>query len=85
MEFFIYVINPLLFLPLLFLTGVVMATIPLVAYIVTATIIVTLAIPSTRTSATTYVSNNFTMVAPYPRGKRKQAARVEQRSTRTGH
>jgi hypothetical protein len=63
MEFFIYVVNPLLFLPLLVLTGVVMATIPLVAYIVTAAIIVTVAIPSTRTTATTYVSNNLTMVA----------------------
>jgi len=63
MEFFIYVINPLLFLPLLVLTGVVMATIPIFAYLVTAVIIVTMAIPGLRTTATTYVSNNLTMVA----------------------
>ena len=63
MEFFIYVINPLLFLPLLVLTGIVMATIPIFAYFVTAVIIVTIAVPSLRTTATTYVSNNLTMVA----------------------
>jgi len=63
MEFFIYAINPTLFLPLLILTGVVIATIPIIAYFVTAAIVVTLAIPSLRTTATTYVSNNLTMVA----------------------
>lgn len=62
-EFFIYVISPLLFLPLLVLTGVVMATIPIVAYLLAAVIIVTMALPSLRTTATTYVSNNLTMVA----------------------
>src|SRR5207244_12642326 len=41
MEFFIYAINPLLFLPLLVLTGLVMATIPIIAYFVTAAIVVT--------------------------------------------
>ena len=63
MEFFIYVINPILFLPLLVLTGVVMATIPIIAYFVTAVVIVTMSIPDLRTTATTYVSNNLTMVA----------------------
>ena len=63
MEFFIYAINPTLFLPLLVLTGIVMATIPIIAYLVTAAVILTMAIPSLRTTATTYVSNNLTMVA----------------------
>ena len=63
MEFFIYAINPLLFLPLLVLTGIVMVTTPIIAYVVAAAIIVTVAIPSLRTTATTYVSNNLTMVA----------------------
>jgi poly-beta-1,6-N-acetyl-D-glucosamine synthase len=63
MEFFIYVINPILFPVFIALTALVVITIPLIAILVAAGALVAALVPSLRTSASTYLSNNITMLA----------------------
>jgi poly-beta-1,6-N-acetyl-D-glucosamine synthase len=63
MEFFIYVFNPMLFPVFLIMTSLVMITIPVLGYIVLAGLVVCTIVPSLRTSASTYLSNNITMLA----------------------
>ncbi len=63
MEFFLYIVNPLFFPILVVLTGLVVITIPLVAYLIALGIVVVVAVPSLRTTASTYLSNNITMLA----------------------
>ncbi|HEX9196992.1 MAG TPA: glycosyltransferase [Candidatus Bathyarchaeia archaeon] len=63
MEFFIYVINPLLFPLFLALTVTLVATSLLVAILVGVGLVVVAAVSSLRTAATTYLTNNLTMLA----------------------
>ena len=63
MEFFLYAVNPLFFLPFLALTGLVMASSLLLTFLVVAAIAVVAILPSLRTVAITYLSNNLTMLA----------------------
>jgi poly-beta-1,6-N-acetyl-D-glucosamine synthase len=62
MEFFIYVINPIIFPVFLFLTGWVIATNLIVALLFAFGVLIVAAIPSLRTAATTYLTNNLTML-----------------------
>lgn len=63
MEFFLYSINPLLFPVFLVLTGLVMASSLFVTYLVVGAILLAVIVPDLRTIATTYISNNITMIA----------------------
>ena len=63
MEFFIYVINPLLFPVFLGLTIAVMATNLLITILIAAGLAVVAVVPSLRTAGTTYLTNNLTMLA----------------------
>jgi cellulose synthase/poly-beta-1,6-N-acetylglucosamine synthase-like glycosyltransferase len=63
MEFFLYAVNPLLFPVFILLTGLVMASSVVITYLAIGAILLTAIIPSLRTVATTYVSNNLTMIA----------------------
>lgn len=63
MEFFIYAINPIIFPIFIFLTGWVMITNLLVAALIAIGTLIVAAVPSLRTSASTYLSNNITMLA----------------------
>ncbi|TMI37034.1 glycosyltransferase [Candidatus Bathyarchaeota archaeon] len=63
MEFFIYVINPLLFPLFLVLTVTLMATNLLLALLIAGALAVVAAVPGLRTAFTTYLTNNLTMLA----------------------
>ena len=63
MEFFIYAINPIIFPIFIILTGWVMITNLLVAALVAIGTVIVAAVPSLRTAASTYLSNNITMLA----------------------
>ena len=63
MEFFLYIINPILFVPFLALTILVLATISLIAYVAAAGLVVSLIIPGLRRTVGTYLSNNLIMLA----------------------
>lgn len=63
MEFFIYAINPTIFPVLIVLTGWVMITNVVVAALIAIGSVIVAAVPSLRTSASTYLSNNVTMLA----------------------
>ena len=63
MEFFIYAINPTIFPALIILTGWVMITNLMVAALIAIGSVIVAAVPSLRTSASTYLSNNVTMLA----------------------
>jgi poly-beta-1,6-N-acetyl-D-glucosamine synthase len=63
MEFFIYAINPLIFPVFIILTGLVVITNLIIAALIAIGIVVVAAVPSLRTAASTYVSNNITMLA----------------------
>ncbi len=62
MEFYLYAVNPLFFLPFLALTILILATSPLILYLVTAGTILVLLVPDLRSGAITYVTNNLTML-----------------------
>jgi cellulose synthase/poly-beta-1,6-N-acetylglucosamine synthase-like glycosyltransferase len=63
MEFFIYAINPIIFPVFIFLTGWVMITNLLIAALIAIGAAIVAAVPSLRTTASTYLSNNITMLA----------------------
>ena len=63
MEFFIYAVNPIIFPIVIILTGWVVITNLTIALLVAAGILIVAAVPSLRTSASTYLSNNITMLA----------------------
>jgi hypothetical protein len=62
MEFFLYAVNPVLFVPFLVLTiWAAVSSLP-VLLVVSAGLVVTLASPRVRRLAATYISNNATML-----------------------
>jgi hypothetical protein len=63
MEFFIYAINPILFPVFLILTGWVAITNLLIAVLIGVGAVIAFAVPNLRTAASTYLSNNVTMLA----------------------
>ena len=63
MEFFIYAVNPIIFPIFIFLTGWVMITNPLIAALIAIGAAIVVAVPNLRTTASTYLSNNVTMLA----------------------
>jgi cellulose synthase/poly-beta-1,6-N-acetylglucosamine synthase-like glycosyltransferase len=63
MEFFIYAINPIIFPLFIFLTVWIVISDLLIAALVAIGILIVAAVPSLRTSASTYLSNNITMLA----------------------
>ena len=63
MEFFIYVLNPLLFPLFLALTVTLVATNLLIALLIGGGLALVAAVPSLRTAGTTYLTNNLTMLA----------------------
>jgi biofilm PGA synthesis N-glycosyltransferase PgaC len=62
MEFFIYVINPIIFPIFLLLTGWVMITNLIITGIVTVGLLIVAVVPSLRTALTTHVTNNLIML-----------------------
>jgi cellulose synthase/poly-beta-1,6-N-acetylglucosamine synthase-like glycosyltransferase len=62
MEFFMYVLNPIIFPSFLFLTGWVMITNLFLAMLVAAGLLIVVLVPSLRTSLTTHVTNNLIML-----------------------
>lgn len=63
MEFFIYVVNPIIFPIFIFLTGWVMLTNLLIAALMAIGAVVVAVVPGLGTAASTYLSNNITMLA----------------------
>lgn len=63
MEFFIYAINPIIFPIFVVLTGWVMITNLLIAALIAIGAVVVVVLPGLRTAASTYLSNNITMLA----------------------
>src|SRR5690348_2977285 len=63
MEFFIYAINPIIFPIFIILTGWVMITNLFVAALIGIGALVVAVVPGLRTAASTYLSNNITMLA----------------------
>jgi poly-beta-1,6-N-acetyl-D-glucosamine synthase len=63
MEFFIYAINPIIFPIFIILTGWVMITNLLIAALIAIGSLVVAVVPGLRTAASTYLSNNITMLA----------------------
>jgi hypothetical protein len=63
MEFFIYAVNPIIFPIFISLTGWVVISNLLIAALIAIGILIVAAVPSLRTSASTYLSNNITMLA----------------------
>ena len=63
MEFFIYAVNPIIFPIFIFLTGWVMIANPLIAAVIAIGAAIVVAVPNLRTTASTYLSNNVTMLA----------------------
>ena len=63
MEFFIYAINPIIFPTFIILTGWVMLTNLLIAALIGIGAVVVAVVPGLRTAASTYLSNNITMLA----------------------
>jgi poly-beta-1,6-N-acetyl-D-glucosamine synthase len=62
-EFFLYAINPILFIPFIALTIWAIVLVPLVLYLAIASGVVIAVIPSLRSTAVTYVTNNLIMLA----------------------
>ncbi len=63
MEFFLYVVNPILFIPFIVLTPVVLASNLILAATLLGLVTFALAFPKTRTLANAYFANNITMLA----------------------
>ena len=63
MEFFLYAVNPILFVPFVALTIWVIAIFPLILYLALAGLAVILVVPSLRQMGVTYLSNNVIMLA----------------------
>ena len=63
MEFFIYAINPIIFPIFIILTGWVMLTNILIAALIAIGAVIVAGVPGLRTAASTYLSNNITMLA----------------------
>jgi hypothetical protein len=63
MEFFLYAVNPILFVPFAALTIWVVAIFPLVLYLVLAGLAVIVLVPSLRQMGATYLANNLIMLA----------------------
>ena len=63
MEFFLYAVNPVLFVPFAALTIWVVAIFPLVLYFALAGLAVVVLIPSLRRMGATYLTNNVIMLA----------------------
>ena len=63
MEFFLYAVNPVLFLPFVALTIWVVAIFPILLYLVLAGVAVIILVPSLRQMGATYLSNNLIMLA----------------------
>jgi cellulose synthase/poly-beta-1,6-N-acetylglucosamine synthase-like glycosyltransferase len=63
MEFFLYAVNPILFVPFAVLTIWVIAIFPLVLYLALAGLAVIILVPSLRQMGATYLSNNLIMLA----------------------
>lgn len=63
MEFFLYIVNPILFLPFAALTIWVVAIFPLVLFLALAGIVVIVLLPSLRQTGATYLGNNMIMLA----------------------
>lgn len=63
MEFFIYAINPIIFPIFIILTGWVMLTNLLIAALIAIGAVAVAVLPGLRTAASTYLSNNITMLA----------------------
>jgi len=63
MEFFLYLLNPLLFVPFLAMTAIVFIEAPIVLFLSIVGLVIVIAIPSLRQAGMTYVSNNLTMLA----------------------
>jgi cellulose synthase/poly-beta-1,6-N-acetylglucosamine synthase-like glycosyltransferase len=63
MEFFLYAINPILFVPFTVLTIWAIALVQLVLYLALVSAVVIVVIPSLRSMAVTYVTNNLIMLA----------------------
>ena len=63
MEFFLYAVNPILFVPFVALTIWVIAVFPLVLYLGLAGLAVIILVPSLRQMGATYLTNNVIMLA----------------------
>ncbi|TMI46788.1 glycosyltransferase [Candidatus Bathyarchaeota archaeon] len=63
MEFFLYAVNPVLFVPFAALTIWVVAIFPLVLYMALAGLAVIILVPSLRRMGATYLTNNVIMLA----------------------
>lgn len=63
MEFFLYVLNPVLLIPFLILTTLTLIEIPLLATIALIALGLVLLVPRLRRLGTTYLTNNLTMLA----------------------
>jgi len=63
MEFFLYAVNPILFVPFATLTVWVVAIFPLVLYLSLAGLAVILLVPNLRRMGATYLANNLIMLA----------------------
>jgi poly-beta-1,6-N-acetyl-D-glucosamine synthase len=63
MEFFLYIVNPIIFVPFAFLTVLVLASNPLLAAAVIGLAALALLFSKTRTVANAYIANNLTMMA----------------------
>lgn len=63
MEFFLYVINPILFLPFVFLTVWLVTSILVFGVVLIVALVLALVIPATRTVVSAYLSNNVIMLA----------------------
>jgi poly-beta-1,6-N-acetyl-D-glucosamine synthase len=61
-EFFLYVVNPVLFVPLIVLTLSVSFLVPILGYLVAGGIVLILSVPSLRRTMVTYLTNNLTML-----------------------
>ena len=63
MEFFLYLLNPLLFVPFLALTVIVFIEAQIVLFLSIVGLVIAIVTPSLRHAGMTYVSNNLTMLA----------------------
>jgi len=63
MEFFLYIINPVLFVPFLVLTTILIIEAPLLLLLSIIGSGIVIAVPSLREAGMTYVTNNLTMLA----------------------
>jgi len=63
MEFFLYAINPILFVPFFILTIWVVTIFPFVLYLALAGLALVIGVPSLRQMGATYLTNNVIMLA----------------------